>query len=192
VATGYGPVFDAGSVEDALRHLDGFRILSPLRAGPYGIRAINHWVTGVLELDRRIQSGLDWYRGQPILVLANDHNLRLYNGDLGVVWPDENGVLTACFRNADGSIRRVGRARLPLYETAYAMTVHKSQGSEFGEVLLILPDRPSPLVTRELVYTGLTRARRKTEVWTKETIFRLAVATPTRRASGLKDALIKK
>ena len=97
--------------------------------------------------------------------------------------------MAACFPAADGTVRRIPPARLPAHETVYAMTVHKSQGSEFGEVLLLLSDRESPVLTRELLYTGITRARTRVDVWGREAVFRSAAATRVQRSSGLRDAI---
>jgi exodeoxyribonuclease V alpha subunit len=132
-----------------------------------------------------------WYQGRPILINRNDYNLRLYNGDIGVVLPDPGvqGELRAFFPAPEGSLRKFHPLRLPEHETAYALTVHKSQGSEFDRVLLILPDRDSPVLTRELLYTGLTRARESVQVWGQEKVFQDAVSRRTIRMSGLRDAL---
>jgi exodeoxyribonuclease V alpha subunit len=124
-----------------------------------------------------------------VLVTANDPEAGLFNGDLGVVLIGPDGTPAVWFSDVDGAPRRVTPSRLPPHETAFALTVHKSQGSEFDEVLLILPERPSPVVTRELVYTGLTRARRRTEIWSREGAFREAVSRRTDRASGLRERL---
>jgi exodeoxyribonuclease V alpha subunit len=126
----------------------------------------------------------------PILITQNDYQLRLYNGDIGILLPDPtNGSLLAWFIGEDGGIRRVPPARLPEYEPAFVMTVHKSQGSEFDNVLLILPDKESPVLTRELIYTGLTRARSRVEVWFQESVLRAAIARTIQRGSGLRDRL---
>ena len=127
----------------------------------------------------------------PILITQNDNPLRLYNGDIGILLPDpaDSSHLLAWFAGDDGGLRRIPPARLPEHESAFAMTVHKSQGSEFDTVLLILPDKESPLLTRELIYTGLTRARTRVEVWFQEPVLREALARKIRRASGLRDRL---
>jgi len=116
---------------------------------------------------------------------------RLANGDVGVVLPDpeEAGRVAVAFPAADGGVRRVSPARLPAHETVWAMTVHKSQGSEFDRVLLLLPAEPSRVVTRELLYTAITRARDRVEVWGAEAVVRAGVATRVERSSGLRDAL---
>jgi exodeoxyribonuclease V alpha subunit len=132
-----------------------------------------------------------FYRGRPVMITANDYNLRLFNGDVGLVLPNPRagGELRVFFPAPDGGFRKFHHLRLPAHETVYAMTTHKSQGSEFDEVLLILPDRPSPVVKRELLYTGITRARRKIVVWGSEALFKDAIKQRIRRTSGLRDAL---
>jgi exodeoxyribonuclease V alpha subunit len=124
------------------------------------------------------------------MVTRNDHDLQLFNGDVGILLPDPgSGDLRAWFPGPNNEPRSVSPSRLPEHETAFAMTVHKSQGSEFDEVLLILPDRESPVLSRELLYTGGTRARRHLEVWFHEPILRVALANRLERMSGLRDAL---
>ncbi|MHB8766354.1 MAG: ATP-binding domain-containing protein, partial [Deferrisomatales bacterium] len=136
-------------------------------------------------------TGAEWYPGRPVLVTRNDPALRLANGDVGVALPDPaaDGALRVFFPAPDGGVRAVPPLRLPGCETAYALTVHKSQGSEFDRVLLVLGDRPTRALTRELVYTGLTRARRHAEVWAAEAAFLAACHARATRASGLRDAL---
>jgi len=115
----------------------------------------------------------------------------LFNGDLGVAWPDAEagGALRVFTRGSDGALRRFAPARLPAHETAFAATVHKSQGSEADRVVLILPHEPSAVMTRELIYTGITRARSRVEVWGTRDAFEAAVARRLIRSSGLRDAL---
>ena len=126
-----------------------------------------------------------------MLITTNDYNLQLFNGDMGIILPDpeEDNDLRTFFRAGDGNLRKLNPIRLPAHETVFAMTVHKSQGSEFDNVLLVLPDRESPVLTRELIYTGITRAKERVEVWGTEDVFRLAVSRSIERSSGLRDAL---
>ena len=175
----------------ALGRLDEFKILCALREGPFGATAVNLLVERCLVESGLIPAEGRWYGGRPVMISRNDYGIRLFNGDMGIVLPspEENGELRACFPMADGSVRSIHPMRLPEHETAFAVTVHKSQGSEFDRVLLILPDRPSPVLTRELLYTAVTRARRSVEIWGPEGVIREAVARRTRRFSGLEDAL---
>jgi exodeoxyribonuclease V alpha subunit len=132
-----------------------------------------------------------WYRGRPVMITRNDYNLKLYNGDIGVVFPDAeaNGEMRVFFADGNGRVRKFSPSRLPAHETVFAMTIHKSQGSEFGAVLLILPGDDVPILTRELIYTGLTRARDRVEIWSAESVLRAALARRASRTSGLRDAL---
>ena len=134
-----------------------------MQQGPFGVENLNAIAEEVLADTGLLAPRRDWYRGQPIMVTQNDYNLSLFNGDSGIVLPDPSadGELRAFFLSAEGKPRRFLPSRLPVHETAFAITVHKSQGSEFGKVLLILPQNDSPILTRELLYTGLTRVERR-------------------------------
>ncbi|GAB3248964.1 exodeoxyribonuclease V subunit alpha [Alteromonas gracilis] len=177
----------AGDTAAALRHLDAHRLLCAHRDGPYGVghwnRQIERWL-----LER---SGTDWfaswYAGQPLIVGANDYGLRLWNGDTGVVVAREGG-LQAVFADG-GSGRALSLSRLSEVDTAHAMTVHRSQGSQFGEISVLLPEADSPTLTRELLYTAVTRAQHKVQVIATEECVRAAIARPARRATGLAGRL---
>jgi exodeoxyribonuclease V alpha subunit len=184
-------LFGTGDPHEVFQRLDRFRIVCALREGPFGVNAINSVVEHILREQKLIEGGGRWYRGRPVLITQNDYNLRLYNGDMGIALPDpgSGGDLRAFFPSQDGSYRRLHPLRLPEHETVYATTVHKSQGSEFDRVLLILPDRDSPVLTRELIYTALTRARERVEIWGHEGVFLTAVSRRIERASGLRDRL---
>jgi exodeoxyribonuclease V alpha subunit len=144
-----------------------------------------------LESQGAMHPRAPWYHGRPVLVTANDYNLQLFNGDLGITLRDAaaDGKLRVFFRAADGRARRLPPARLPGHETAFAATVHKSQGSEAEEVVLILPGQASPVMTRELIYTAVTRARARVEIWGTRPVFETAVGRRLARSSGLRDAL---
>jgi exodeoxyribonuclease V alpha subunit len=184
-------LFQASDPEKAFEHLDRFRILCALRQGPFGVNAVNALVEHLLRGQKLIRGEGKWYPGRPVLVTQNDYNLHLYNGDIGIALPDPgaDGELRVFFQAPDGALRALHPVRLPEHETVYALTVHKSQGSEFDRILLILPDQDSPVLTRELLYTGITRAREGVEVWGHESVFQAAVSRRTTRVSGLRDAL---
>jgi exodeoxyribonuclease V alpha subunit len=171
--------------------LDQCRILCAVREGPYGVKAVNMIVERLLQARGIMDSGRLWYPGRPVMITKNDYDLQLYNGDVGIVLPDPDRghELSAFFPSGEGGFKTFHPLRLPEHETVYAMTVHKSQGSEFERVLMILPDRDSPLLTRELIYTGITRAREGVEIWTHEDVFLNAVSRRIQRTSGLRDAL---
>jgi exodeoxyribonuclease V alpha subunit len=166
-----------------------FRILCAVRDGTRGVEAINHLVSRHFRatLKHPLDPGdrSEWYPGRPVLVLRNDYALRLFNGDIGIVMPDDAGELLVFFPEGDGGFRAVAPLRLPEHETAFAMTVHKSQGSEFDQVLLLLPANHSALLTRELVYTAVTRARLRVTLVSGAAVLERAIQTPTRRRSGL-------
>ena len=162
-----------------------------MRHGPFGIENLNTVAEEILAAAALLTPRRSWYGGQPIMVTQNDYNLALFNGDSGIILPDPTagGELRAFFQNAGGGLRRFLPSRLPQHETAFAITVHKSQGSEFGNVLLVFPEKDAPILTRELLYTGLTRARGGVEIWASEAILRTAIARRVARTSGLRDAL---
>ncbi len=192
VIEGFGALMRAADAEQALLAMTGFRVLAAVRDGPYGVAALNALMVELLDEAGLVEGAGDGFRGRQVMVTSNDYSANLFNGDLGVVWPDERGRPMVWFPSPDRGVRRVSPARLPAHETAFALTVHKSQGSEFESVLLILPDRVSRVLTRELVYTGLTRARERTEVWFSEAVLREAIGRRTERASGLRDRLWRK
>ena len=179
----------------ALAQLRNFRVLSALRRGPFGVEGLNRKIEEILReaelIPRHVTAS---YAGKPVLITQNDHQLQLYNGDVGILLPDveaeENpDLLWAWFIGKENRLRRFAPARLPQHEAAYAMTVHKSQGSEFDRVLFILPEEDTPVLTRELIYTGLTRARSQVELWWTESVFVTAVTRRAERTSGLRDLL---
>lgn len=192
VLSHYAPVLQASSPEKALEALGLFRILCAVREGPYGMLSINRVVEEILaeelpEASARIRFGI--YPGKPVMVAANNYTLRLYNGDTGVFWRTPVGASLVHFPDENGALRAIARERLPEHETVYAMTVHKSQGSEFDHVLLILPDKESPILTRELVYTALTRARKSVRLLCEPRLLSCAIQNTAQRKSGLTDAL---
>jgi len=191
VMQGYGDYLRAIDSPEVFQVFERFRILCGLREGPYGVVALNLLVEQILKEEKLIKPDRTWYPGRPVLITRNDYNLRLFNGDMGIVLPDPgaNGELRVFFPDIGGTLRKLHPLRLPEHETVYAMTVHKSQGSEFDKVFLLLSDRESPVLTRELLYTGITRARQSVEIWGSERVFRTAVSRCIQRTSGLRDVL---
>lgn len=188
VTIGFRALLDEMDVAKKLDRLGAFRVLCAHRRGDFGVDALNQLIEEALADAGLIRPDTDFYSGRPILVTQSDYQLELYNGDVGVLAESE-GRLKAWFLGPKGELRRFSPARLPPHETVFAMTVHKSQGSEFERAFLILPPGPSPIVTRELVYTGLTRARQRIEIVATERVLSLAIAQRIERASGLSDAL---
>jgi len=184
-------VVSAESPQAATDALAQFRLLCATNRGPYGVEAFNVLIERHLR-DRGDIGTADWYRGRPILVTANDYTVDLFNGDVGICFPEPDGRMRAWFPSADGSLRAIMPASLPSHVTAWAMTVHKSQGSEFDRVVVVLPERDSPLLSRELVYTAVTRAREHVAIVSTEATLRAAIERKAARASGLRDLLKEK
>jgi exodeoxyribonuclease V alpha subunit len=175
---------DPGSCFGAL---DDFRILSVLRRGPCGSERLNRILKELLRKSGK-GKGAFW---QPLLIRRNDYSLDLFNGDVGILLPNPGKKKTeqVFFREAGGTLRQVALPLLPSHETTFVMTVHKSQGSEFKQVLLILPERDAELLSRELLYTAVSRARERVEIWGRKELFAAAVTRQTARSSGLAAAL---
>jgi exodeoxyribonuclease V alpha subunit len=180
----------------ALKLFNRFTFLCALRIGPFGVQAVNWIIEHILIQNELIRpdrfSDNPWYKGRPVLVTSNDYNLGLFNGDIGITLPDTGpgrDKLCVFFPGDAGQPRRFSPYVLPAHETVYAMTVHKSQGSEFENVILVLPDRDSPVLTRELIYTAITRARKTIKVLGNENIILSAISKKIERKSGLRDAL---
>ncbi|MHB1536044.1 MAG: exodeoxyribonuclease V subunit alpha [Acidimicrobiales bacterium] len=174
---------------DALVALGALRVLCAHRQGPEGVAAWNdriaHWLAAAVP---GYGAAGQWYPGRPLLVTKNDYELQLFNGDTGVVIAGADGSPVAVFERPAG-LRLVSPARLGSVESLHAMTIHKSQGSQFDEVVVILPDADGPIMTRELLYTAVTRARLRVTVVGKESVLRGAVCRPIARASGLRERL---
>ncbi|MEO8936966.1 MAG: exodeoxyribonuclease V subunit alpha [Burkholderiaceae bacterium] len=164
-----------------------FRILCALRAGDWGVQCINRSVAERLAADGLLSSGHEWYEGRPVIVTRNDPDIGVFNGDIGIALRTSAGDANLRVHFADGpTMRSIGVGRLGHVETAFAMTVHKSQGSEFDHTVLVLPPDGNAVTTRELVYTGITRARSAfTLVASRRRSLFDAIAQTTRRSSGL-------
>lgn len=179
-----------------LQAFDAFQLLCAVRKGPWGVEGLNQRVTDALLRARLIDSDQQWYEGRPVLMTRNDYGLGLMNGDIGIALklPEQEGhetgkqVLRVAFPRNDGQggVRFVLPSRLNDVETVYAMTVHKSQGSEFAHTALILPDALNPVLTKELIYTGITRAKDWfTLIESRAGVFEEAVKRRVKRLSGL-------
>lgn len=194
IAQGYAGLADASDPQVCLQALESFRILCAHRRGPGGVAALNELATEVL-LQRgiltRTRAGIGGLQPLPILVTRNDYRLRLFNGDMGVLMYNEDGEALVHFSgNGDEPPRALPPERLPEHEVCFAMTVHKSQGSEFDRALLVLPEEVSPVLTRELVYTAITRARFAFLLFGDLGVFQAAVGRAVKRTSGLRRALL--
>ncbi|MFH7321493.1 exodeoxyribonuclease V subunit alpha [Desulfurivibrio sp. D14AmB] len=187
VVDGFKPYLTAKTAEEALELLAEFRLLCAHRRGREGVENLNRFCRDLLAAAGCLRPDGPWYKGRPIMIRVNDYSQQLFNGDLGVIWddPDEGGELRAFFPASGGRIRSLLPGRLPGHETAFAMTIHKSQGSEFKRVAVVLPREPSPILTRELLYTAVSRARSQVHLFAPETIIAGAVSGRVTRASGL-------
>jgi exodeoxyribonuclease V alpha subunit len=176
------------AVFESLFHL---RVLSAHRSGLGGVNDINQLIEKQLMARGLLQAEMQWYPGRPVMIGRNDYGLRLFNGDIGVMLPDpeRSDQLRVTFPRPGGGWRTMSSGRLPEHETVYAMTVHKSQGSEFNCVIVVLPEKTSPVLSRELLYTAVTRATTRLEIWGSEDVLLEAINRRAQRASGLKDRL---
>jgi exodeoxyribonuclease V alpha subunit len=177
----------AGDPARALEALGSFRVLCAHRRGPYGV---SHWTSSIEGwLGEEIEdAGQRDYVGRPLLVTENDYELGLYNGDTGVIVQSADGPPSAAFERGGRPIQ-FSPLRLSAVETVYAMTIHKSQGSQFDVASVLLPEEESRILTRELLYTAVTRARQELILVGTEATVRRAVGRPVARASGLRDRL---
>lgn len=172
----------AGDVDGALAALAEHRLLCAHRHGPFGVSAWDRWARALVTGPDGDQRG--WYPGQPLLVTANDYDVGVWNGDTGVVLADGDSVIAA-FARPRGPIR-LHPSRLAEVQTVYAMTIHRAQGSQYRRVSVVLPAEASALLSRELLYTAVTRAREHVRVIGTEASVRAAVQRQVLRASGLR------
>lgn len=177
VATGAAPAQVLAAFE---RH----RVLCAVREGRRGVARVSETLAQRLREHCSVRAEGPWYHGRPVMVSANDYGLRLFNGDVGIALADRSGHLMVHFAG-EGGLRAFSPQRLPPCESAFAITVHKAQGSEFDSVDVLLPEDPARGLGRELLYTALTRARDRVAVWGEMAVFAAAAARRTRRASGL-------
>jgi len=179
-----------GRGREALAALGTFRLLCAHRRGPYGVSSwtaqVERWLAAGVE---GFTSSAGWYVGRPVLVTENDYGLRLFNGDTGVVVTHGSAGAVRVVFERRGDLLELSPQRLGSVDTVYAMTVHKAQGSQFDQIAVLLPDPTSPILTRELLYTAITRARRRLILAGTEEAVRAAVDRPITRASGLRQWL---
>jgi len=181
----------AGDLPALFDSLNRFRVLCATRRGPGGVETINRQVEQRLASHGYPCRPGGWYPGRPVMILNNDYTLNLFNGDIGICLPDPaaQGALKVWFEREDGNPASFPPHRLPACETVFAMTIHKSQGSEFNEALVSLPPADSPLLSRELIYTAVTRARDRVIIAGSQEVFQAAVSRNISRAGGLYDML---
>lgn len=169
-------------------------VLCALRNGLFGVKEINRRVELLLSENGLISPEGNWYPGKPVMISTNDHSLSLFNGDIGLCLPDPDadGELRVWFYRGGGRLQKYPPGRIPASETAWAMTIHKAQGSEFGHVTVVLPEHDNQILCRELLYTAVTRARQKLTMVMNEEICSISVGRKTVRHSGLAERLTQK
>jgi exodeoxyribonuclease V alpha subunit len=180
-------------IATALQKLNKVRILCAVRSGKFGVDQYNRWIEGRLEEKKLLKPKDSFYEYQPIMITRNDYSLDLFNGDVGIIRKDEDGTLKAWFEDGDEEegVRGIHPGYLTAYDTVFAMTIHKSQGSEFTHVGIVLPDDDNiPLLTRELVYTGITRASKSAVLFTSAGVLKGSIGKQVERASGITGRLL--
>ncbi|WP_223827123.1 exodeoxyribonuclease V subunit alpha [Undibacterium oligocarboniphilum] len=174
-----------------IRAFESFRLLCAVRDGEWGVSGLNQVVEKYLDAKGLIRRRHEWYVGRPVMVMQNDYSIGVFNGDIGMTLPDrvKPEVMRVYFLDGE-RVRQVLTSRLRHVETAFAMTIHKSQGSEFTHAAMVLPAEVNPVMTRELVYTGITRARKYfTLVAASAAVLRYAIEHQTHRIGGLQEML---
>lgn len=188
---GFSAYLQNNDPDEVLTAFDRFRVLCATRQGSYGVEGINRLIESALADQGIIKPYKQWYHGRPVMVTINDYSLKLYNGDIGIALndPESEVGLSVYFPATNGPARKLSPYRLPAHETVFAMTIHKSQGSEFEKVLMIIPPYVSQILTREILYTGLTRARKSVQLCCTDDVFLAASDRRIQRRSGLRQAL---
>ncbi len=189
VCRGYRDYLREEDPAAAFAAFDRFRVLTGHRQGRYGVDQLNTWLVNKLTEKGLIKGEDQWYPGRPVMITRNNYHLDLYNGDVGLTMTGPDGELRVCFKGTDGEFRYLPLFRMPEHETAFVMTVHKSQGSEYDRVFLLLPSEISPVLSRELIYTAVTRARENFQVWGDAEVLLAAVSSEVKRSSGLRHRL---
>lgn len=165
-----------------------FQVLCAVHYGNRGVGRINRRVELALTAKGFPCPANSWYPGRPVLITRNDYSLDLFNGDIGICLPDPvDGSIKVWFVDSDGRLKSHSPYRLPPCETVFAMTIHKSQGSEFDEVLVVLPEEDSRILSRELLYTAITRAKKSVALVAEQQVFNQALSRNIERCSGLAD-----
>jgi len=185
ISLAYTPYLQCRNVDKALQAFEQVRVLCAVHAGPSGTHALNAGLARLFYA-QGLTGGLEAAHGIPVMITANHYDLGLFNGDVGLLW-DVDGRLCAWFRQTDGMLQGVPVQLLPEYGPAWAITAHKSQGSEFDRVMLLLPDQAAdhPLLSRELLYTAITRAKEQFTMYADESVLRRMIARRLSRSTGL-------
>jgi exodeoxyribonuclease V alpha subunit len=186
------PAADAAAALQRLRQL---QILCALRDGPFGAQGLNDLIARRLTARFGIDGGRAWYHGRPVIITRNDYARGLFNGDVGIALESAEGLrvwFELSDRDGNAGLRSYSPRALPAHESAWAITIHRSQGSEYHDVAVLLPPDPdNRVLTRELVYTAISRARTHAEIWTTDDSLRAALARPIQRQGGLRERLLR-
>ncbi|MBC8212585.1 MAG: exodeoxyribonuclease V subunit alpha [Gammaproteobacteria bacterium] len=185
----YLPMTQAQTIAQAFAGFHRFQILAAVWNGPSGVDHINAIIEQFIKAKLGLVLHTPYYAGMPLMMSSNLYQYQVHNGDIGIVWPDDQGRNKVWFEQGAGEFRILSLSQLPAHKTAYAMTVHKSQGSEFNRVLLVLPETETAVATRELLYTGITRAAESVEIWATESQLKTVIENKTQRMSGLRERL---
>ncbi|ESP90369.1 exodeoxyribonuclease V subunit alpha [Pseudoalteromonas luteoviolacea] len=183
---------DGADTEQIHQLFSEYQLLAAVREGPYGVNELNKRIEHKLAQQNLIRPYSRYYAGMPLMITQNDYQLKLFNGDIGIILPDSSGQLFATFIDEQGNLRSINPARLPSHDLVYVMTIHKSQGSEFSYTAMILPpiQRARQGINRQLVYTGITRAKHHFELICQPQVLRLAMNKSVGRSSGLRHRLL--
>ncbi len=188
IMKGYHSLREATAPKQALHSLGEFRVLCAHQNGHASVKTVNREVRNHLETLGRVPPSSEYYHGQPIMIRVNDYDQRLYNGDVGVVLNTAEG-LRVFFEVPGAPPRALTPARLPSHSPVYAMSIHKSQGSEFSDIAVVMPPEASPVLTRELLYTAITRAKKSLCIYADADLLKVCITTQAHRSSGLRDLL---
>ncbi|WP_207535727.1 exodeoxyribonuclease V subunit alpha [Desertivirga arenae] len=189
--SGYQEYIQEPDIATALKKLNKLRVLCAIREGEQGLYTTNRKIEKVLSDKKLISLKGDFYEHRPVIITSNNYTLGLYNGDIGIVRPDNQGNLKVWFETAEGKLNGILPGLLSQVETVYAMTIHKSQGSEFDQVLVLLPDTTEvAILTRELLYTGITRAKSEVYIQATEELVLETAARQVSRASGISERFL--
>jgi exodeoxyribonuclease V alpha subunit len=182
----YQGISQCTRIEQAFELLAKFRVLCVTRQGEHGVDAINQWITALLSEHVNFAQERQYFHGMPIMISENDYPLGLFNGDIGLIWRNDSGQLMAFFETTENSYKNLLPSRLPRFDHVYAMTIHKTQGSEFEHVAMVLPKNSNnQLLSRELLYTGITRAKKALTIASSQQPWQQGVTKAVKRNSGL-------
>ncbi len=186
VVAGYAEFIREPDIKTALVKLNNVRVLCAIKEGEQGLHAINRKIEKYLSDEGFISLNKDFYINRPIIITSNNYALGLFNGDVGIIREDENEVAKAWFEDGQGNLKAIFPGLITQFETVFAMTIHKSQGSEFNQVLIVLPQTENiAILTRELLYTSVTRAKSKVFIQSTETVIMQTAEGQVQRASGI-------